>query len=478
MDNPFVIYETNTVEPKQYIDLPLYEPIDITDWASTTPSGQVIVKNNLPRMIQSSSETKQPSSEVQPSSNEDMSNVSFEDLIKQENLPIRITSGFRGAGSLRGGKTAQGRRSNHNRTDAHGHPMAYDIAPTSGHSFDDLRKIMYKNPRVVNWFKQRGWGILEEMQDGKRGFYDTEGKFHYTGATGPHFHIGPDTHAVRNYSSKVSKGQQGLKFNNPFITYETVQTPDVKLNLPLMEDIDISDWASGFSQSGTPIVQNNLPQMIQDRQEIEIAQPTSNSQTYNLSDAGYSNAGSYRGYHVPSGSTQVNITKDQLGKDKDTGELFKLNPSSLLGNSTILNSSASKKGNNPLSISHSSSDLGFKGAFKVKDGQSFSSYESVVDGLASAMRLYKRKYNNRSVRGINDGYQGSYEATKNDKALTNLRLIWITNISKQLGIDPTKRLNLDDKETMFSLMAAIAKQESNSTLGRQDLEAAWKKAFG
>jgi hypothetical protein len=27
-------------------------------------------------------------------------------------------------------------------------------------------------------------------------------------------------------------------------------------------------------------------------------------------------------------------------------------------------------------------------------------------------------------------------------------------------------------------MAAIAKQESNSTLGRNDLEAAWKKAFG
>ena len=94
------------------------------------------------------------------------------------------------------------------------------------------------------------------------------------------------------------------------------------------------------------------------------------------------------------------------------------------------------------------------------------------------MKLYKRKYGNRSIRGINDGYQGDYSLTKNDKALTNLRLIWITNVSKNLGIDPTKRLNLDDKETMFSLMAAIAKQESNSTLSRNDLEAAWKKAFG
>lgn len=218
-----------------------------------------------------------------------------------------------------------------------------------------------------------------------------------------------------------------------------------------------------------------------EREEYDIsrrpAQPYT-GQFYNLSEAGYSNAGSYRGYHVPSGTTQVNITKDQLGKDKDTGELFTVNPSPLLGNSTILNSSASRNGNNPLSISHSNSDVGYKGSFRVKDGQNFASYNSVVDGLASAMKLYKRKYGNRSIRGINDGYQGDYSLTKNDKALTNLRLIWITNVSKNLGIDPTKRLNLDDKETMFSLMAAIAKQESNSTLSRNDLEAAWKKAFG
>jgi hypothetical protein len=32
--------------------------------------------------------------------------MSFEDLIKKYSLPIRITSGFRGKGSLRGGKTA------------------------------------------------------------------------------------------------------------------------------------------------------------------------------------------------------------------------------------------------------------------------------------------------------------------------------------------------------------------------------------
>jgi hypothetical protein len=136
--------------------------------------------------------------------------------------------------------------------------------------------------------------------------------------------------------------------------------------------IDISNWATKVSSTGTPIVQNNLPQMVDsEKEEYDIsrrpAQPYT-GQLYNLSEAGYSDAGSYRGYHVPSGTIQVNITKDQLGKDKDTGELFTVNPSPLLGNSTILNSSASRNGNNPLSISHSNSDVGYKGSFRVKDG--------------------------------------------------------------------------------------------------------------
>jgi hypothetical protein len=84
--------------------------------------------------------------------------------------------------------------------------MAYDIVPTQGHTFDDLLNVIYKNPKVVAWFNARKWGALEEMFDGKRGFYDTEGKFHYTGATGQHLHIGPDTHAVKNYNSKIAKG--------------------------------------------------------------------------------------------------------------------------------------------------------------------------------------------------------------------------------------------------------------------------------
>jgi hypothetical protein len=57
--------------------------------------------------------------------------------------------------------------------------------------------------------------------------------------------------------------------------------------------------------------------------------------------------------------------------------------------------------------------------------------------------------------------------------LENLRLLWITHVSDTLGISPFVKLNLNDKETMFSLIAAVAKQESTSTVSRRDLESAW-----
>lgn len=132
-------------------------------------------------------------------SDSELKNMSFKELIESENLPIRITSAFR-----KGAMTTSGNRSNHSRKDERGNSMAYDIAPASGHSWEEVNDSIYKNPTVVKWFKLRNWGVLEEMiRDKKPGFYDTEGKFHRTGATGPHFHIGPDTYAVKWYNHKV-----------------------------------------------------------------------------------------------------------------------------------------------------------------------------------------------------------------------------------------------------------------------------------
>lgn len=47
--------------------------------------------------------------------------------------------------------------------------------------------------------------------------------------------------------------------DNSFTTYQPVETPKVELNLPLSNGpIDISDWATGFTRDGVPIVRSNL----------------------------------------------------------------------------------------------------------------------------------------------------------------------------------------------------------------------------
>lgn len=127
--------------------------------------------------------------------NSNLANMSFEDLIKTYNLPIQISSGYRGKNGFRGGKTKSGKQSNHNKVDERGHPMAYDIQPLvngkvdkSDSAFANLRNILANNQNVREWFKARNWGILDET---------TPQMMAKTGATGRHFHIGPDSAAVR-----------------------------------------------------------------------------------------------------------------------------------------------------------------------------------------------------------------------------------------------------------------------------------------
>ena len=136
-----------------------------------------------------------PLTNNQVSQNSNLANMSFEDLIKTYNLPIQISSGYRGKNGFRGGKTKSGQQSNHNKLDEHGHPMAYDIQPLvngkvdkSDSAFANLRNILANNQDVKEWFRMRDWGILDET---------TPQMMAKTGATGKHFHIGPDRAAVR-----------------------------------------------------------------------------------------------------------------------------------------------------------------------------------------------------------------------------------------------------------------------------------------
>lgn len=116
-------------------------------------------------------------------SDPNLKNINFEDLLKQEGINARVTSGHRP-----GAKTKQGRASNHSLLDEHGHSMAYDVVPTDG-DYEKLRKEIYGNPRIVEWLRQRKWGALEET---------TASVKTKTGASGDHWHFGPDQAALRD----------------------------------------------------------------------------------------------------------------------------------------------------------------------------------------------------------------------------------------------------------------------------------------
>ena len=263
--NDFVTYEATTPS-KVELTLPLEkDPIDISDWSvGISPSGIPIVKNTLPTAFRS---TPLDNSTTETSSTEDLSSLSFEDLVKQENLPIKITSGFRGKGDFRGGKTLQGKRSNHNRLDSQGKPMAYDIVPING-NFEELLNLMYSNPRIVSWFKQRGYGILEET---------TPSVMKRTGATGKHLHIGPDTSARKMFNYRISKAQQGMKIS-PFIEYESAEIPESNLELPPINSslTDPPNNIIGFNSNGVPIVRSSMPTATRSQNTDFIPQITTN----------------------------------------------------------------------------------------------------------------------------------------------------------------------------------------------------------
>lgn len=103
-------------------------------------------------------------------------------LLDKEGIHVRVTSGKRPAGAA--GKA--GSKSNH----VHGN--AADIVPAEGETFETLRKKMSSNPRVRQFFYENGLGVIDET------IAENMAK---TGATGKHFHVGPDSWATKTWSS-------------------------------------------------------------------------------------------------------------------------------------------------------------------------------------------------------------------------------------------------------------------------------------
>ena len=250
-------------------------------------------------------------------------------------------------------------------------------------------------------------------------------------------------------------------------------------------ELDESELDESYPEPVTepsqPTEQQRQPTQ-QQRQPVQ-QQPTQSQtppgKTYTLREAGYPNAGPYKGIaaYKCNFNVKVNIHRDELSQP-DTGGLHTTPPTTLAGKQSKLGSNLAKKYNNPLNVSHYKDDIGWTGnSANLRDGQKrYGGYKTISDGVASAMKLLKRKYNRMSIRTINTtGYQGGKYSKNEDKGLTNLRLIWITQVSTRMNISPTVRLNLDDKETMFSFICALAKHESQSIISRDDLEKAWKK---
>ena len=334
-------------------------------------------------------------------------NLSFDELLKQEGIQIRVTSKLRS-----GAKTKSGNVSHHSHKDDWGHSAAMDIVPLDG-NFEKLLKDIYGNPRIVAWLVNHDKGILEEI---------TPEVMKKTGATGKHLHIGPDRWA-KQMSSK-------------YIDYHTMASnTNISSNRSEYRTLASAGW--------------------------NISRPFKNIATYRTNL-----------------NAKVNLTKEDLWK-KDSGSSQTIHNNNIIGSQTRLGSNLARKHNNPCNISPRKGDPGYIGSSSAADGQKHGGYRSVVEGLASTMKLYLDKYNNKSIRTMNNGYQGHLEASRKQyseqdwKALENLRLLWITHVSDTLGVNPFVKLNLNDKETMFSLIAAIAKQESSSTISRRDLESAW-----
>lgn len=155
--------------------------------------------------------------------------ISLPDLLKQQGIDFTITSGYRS-----NAVTKSGHKSNHSIEGG-----AYDIKPANGKSFEDLREQIYSNPTIVQWMNDHGWGIIEET---------TPNVMAKTGATGKHWHFGPDSMGVQNfkkrleeYNNKVQKGEQGLKFEDTLSEYNP-QPPKLNTkNLLMFKNLLYSD---------------------------------------------------------------------------------------------------------------------------------------------------------------------------------------------------------------------------------------------
>lgn len=183
--------------------------------------------------------------------------ISLPELLKEEGIDFQVTSDYRP-----GATTKSGHKSNHSIKGG-----AYDIKPTNGKSFEDLRQEIYSNSRIRNWMNRHNWGIIEET---------TPEVMSKTGATGKHWHFGPDTMAVQNWRRNLIKyGQNGFKFEDTLQQTNT-QIPNLNVdrivlfkNILTNMDNDIDDYNPYISNTKEEI-ENQFPVILTPKESKDI----------------------------------------------------------------------------------------------------------------------------------------------------------------------------------------------------------------
>jgi hypothetical protein len=76
---------------------------------------------------------------------------------------------------------------------------------------------------------------------------------------------------------------ENLKYNfldDNFTTFENVESPKVSIQMPLMDSpVDISNWSTGVTEQGIPIVKNNTKSKMTINNNEEVAIRPTNTET-------------------------------------------------------------------------------------------------------------------------------------------------------------------------------------------------------
>ena len=237
-EDPFLT--ADLTDPNSYVELFKQDkPPTTIDLLGNLQKSAEDIKSKFPTIGKSDSET-----------------ISLPDLLKQQEVDFTITSSYRP-----NAVTKSGHKSNHSIEGG-----AYDIKPANGKSFEDLKEQIYSNPTIVQWMNDHDWGIIEET---------TPEVIAKTGATGKHWHFGPDSMGVQNfkkrldeYNNKVQKGEQGLKFEDTLSEYNPeppkLNTKNLLMfkNLLYSDDLSDDDYNQIFTDNNNENTETAFPHIF------------------------------------------------------------------------------------------------------------------------------------------------------------------------------------------------------------------------